>query len=175
MKIVKSSVVALMACCLFSCNDTDQVPVGAQIKAFPEEVNWIVGPAETCIFSPDYYNDTIVTLSLVDENNSGIVDTAMDVSLDLSEAAFTGTERLRLYYDKNVDGIYTEDEKVSVADGPLFSARTDSLNGVLRVMVRVNLSCPYKGTLYAYAGSTAAAVGFNIEENNTEDEPDEDE
>lgn len=173
MKNIKSSLIVLMACCTFSCNDTDQLPVGAEIKAFPEEVSWIVGPAETCVFSPDYYNDTIVSLSLVDENNSGIVDAAIDVSLDLSEATFTGTETLRLYYDKNADGIYSEDEKVSVADGPLFSARTDSLNGVLRVMVRVNLSCPYKGTLYAYAGNTAAAVGFDIKENDTNDDGDE--
>jgi len=170
MKIFKNSLIVLMACCTFSCNDTDQLPVGAEIKAFPEEVTWIVGPAETCVYSEDYYNDTVVSLSLLDENNSGIVDTHMDVSLDLSATTFTGRETLRMYYDRNSDGIYTEDEKVTVADGPLFSTKTDQLNGVVRVMVRVNLSCPYTGSLYAYAGSAAAAVRFVVKDEDIDDD-----
>ena len=92
-----------------------------------------------------------------------LVNTQVDLALDLSEGNFTNAAALSLFFDANDDGFFSDDEKVSTNGESIFSASTDDENGVLRVMVRVNLSCPYRGNLFAFAGNTSTSVQFVVE------------
>lgn len=163
MKLLKCTVLAaLIGLTASGCNQMEQLPVGASLGAFPQQVKWLIGPSDVCDVSEGNYNDSLVTLSLVDAENRGLLEVPVDLSLDLSGATFNGPEVLSLYYDSNFDGLYTDEEKVSVAGGPVFRTKTDDTEGVVRLMVRANLSCPYRGQLFAFAGSAAVSVLFEV-------------
>jgi len=163
MKTIRCVLLAVVTGGLFSCGATDEIPVGSSLSAFPSEVSWAIGPSESCDVENGPFNDSHISLSLVDGDLGPLIDTNVSVTLDLSEASFSGTEVLSLFHDANSDGIYTPDERVSGNGEPVFSARTDDDSGVLRVMVRVNLSCSYSGSLFAFAGRAVTAVQFDVE------------
>lgn len=151
---------------LSGCGQSDQLPVGASLRAFPQQVSWQIAPSTSCNIDEGRFNDSLITVSLLDDESNGLLDVPVDLSLDLSETTGNGASVLTLFFDNNSDGIYTDDEIVSVAGGPVFSAKTDSDNGVIQLLVRVNLSCPYRGQLFAFAGSAATSVQFEVSAEN---------
>lgn len=145
------------------CNQTDQLPVGSALTAFPNEVAWQIADNASCDIENGPFNDTHISLSLVDSENRGVTSTPMDLSLDLSGNSFTGDELLSLYYDHNQDGIYSEEERSATSNGTTLRVNTDDAEGVVRAMVRVNLSCAYIGNLYALAGGLGTTIGFVVQ------------
>lgn len=164
---INNAILAIATVSLFGCG-SDQLPVGSSLKVFPNDVSWtIAGNGNTCDVENGPFNDQLVTLSLEDAQTRAIGGFPVELSLDLSGNTFSGAEVLSLIHDANDDGIYSADEKVSVDGGPIFTVNTGSLNGEVNVVVRVNLSCSYRGTLYAFAGSSGTLLGFTVTEDGT--------
>ena len=162
MNLYNYALIGIISSVLVSCGGSDQVPVGSTLVAFPNQVDWQIGESDSCDVINGPFNDTQVNLSLADAEGRAIVDTNVDISLDLSEGSFNGPELLSLFFDQDGNGNFSEDERVLSADGPVFTTRTDGDNGVIRVLVRVNLSCPFRGSLFAFAGSAVTSVSFNV-------------
>lgn len=147
---------------LGGCEQTNQLPADSKISVFPTDVQWNIGNRTTCNLVEGPFNDQQVQLSLVDADNLPLIQAPLTVSLDLSESSSNGAAVLGLYDDLNGDGLYQHDELVSDNTRAAYATHTDSRSGVKRLMVRVNLSCPYRGSLYAFAGNTGTLLSVNV-------------
>jgi len=90
----------------------------------------------------------------------------MSIHLDLAANTFSGFPVLELYDDRNNNGVIDAPEELvsdNVDEG--FETKTDSDKGDKFVIVRVNLSCPYRGTLGAFIeGGVFNSIGISVEE-----------
>lgn len=167
------------------CNSEDaanQVPPDSELVASINEQTWDIdtntNEAGGCVYFDDFYNDTYVRLTMLNDSGVPMGDVTLDFSLDLTGNTFTGNSVLKLYHDANGNGVVDPEELVSDASDPRFSIRTDAYGGYVDVIVRVNLSCPYSGGLYVVGpGGTAEYVAFDVndraeveEDSSTDDE-----
>ena len=100
---------------------------------------------------------------VLNESGNYIPDAPLTVSVDLSGNTFSGVPALALYDDKNGNGVADDpSELVTDSTDELYDTNTDSVTGHKYLILRVNLSCAYRGVLYAfsdgYMGSTAITV-----------------
>lgn len=167
-RIVQFTVVTLVATTLVACGggrDSNPVPAGAKIELSYSEYQWdIATPADPCVVDPSYYHDHLVNLSVTNSKGLPLGDVDVNVTLDLSAATFSGTPVMALYDDKNGNGAREESELVSVNGQGAFTFKTDEYSGTKSLWVRVNLSCPYKGTLTAFSGSASAVMDLSVVE-----------
>ena len=116
-----------------------------------------------CVFSPDFYQDVPVNLVLTDELNRALGDALVTVYVDYTGNTFSGPESLQLFSDNNGNRVIdTVDELVSGVGDEAFTTRTDDDNGTVSLLLRVNLSCSYRGSLYAFSGPVAGSISISV-------------
>ena len=148
------------------CNDvtSNQLPPNTEVRVNPKEIKWkIADTGGVCNFDPDYYQDETVSIMVVNEAGNYIPDAEINVTLDLSENTFGGVPVLALYDDINGNGVVDgPEELVSGNTMGSYQTHTDSKTGSKMLIVRVNFSCEYSGSLYVIAdgfmGSTSIIV-----------------
>jgi hypothetical protein len=110
-----------------------------------------------CAVIEDLYQDHYFRIALLNENGIPLTDIRMLVHLQLTENTFSGTPVLKLYADRNDNGVVDEPEEyVSSSMDPAYSTKTGSSDGEIAVIVRANLSCVYAGSVSAFAGKNAS-------------------
>lgn len=126
-----------------------------------------------CLFSSEFYQDVAIRLALTDGLGRAIGDAPVTVYVDYTANTFSGREALQLYSDINGNGVVdTPDELVSGAGDEAFRSRTRNSNGTLDLLLRINLSCAYRGNLYAFSGPVAAVSSISVNDISMEvDEP----
>jgi uncharacterized protein YceK len=148
------------------CNDvtSNQLPPNTEVRVNPQEINWKINDTGgVCNFDPDYYQDASVSVMVVNEAGSYIPDAPINATLDLSENTFTGLPVLALYDDKNGNGVADgPEELVSGNTMGSYQTHTDSKTGSKMLIVRSNLSCEYKGSLYVFADGYMGSVSISV-------------
>jgi len=163
---------------LAACSTDPQLTPDSQILinpgSFEFEVEEFKNPDGTCIFSPDFFQDVPVSLAIVDGSNRAIGDAQVTVYLDFAANTFSGRETLQLFFDSNGNGVVdTPDEFVSGIGDDVFRVRTDEFTASTLLLLRINLSCGFRGSLYAFSGPAAATIQIEVIATQVEEEIDE--
>ncbi len=145
------------------------LPIGSEVVISPREKTWDITPAKDengdCIWSDDFYQDEPILISVKDAQGSPIGKIDLSVSLDLSGNTFSGVPALKLYEDRNSNGVPDDpDELVTSNTDPLFTTETKRYTGEKVLILRMNLSCQYKGQLFVSAGSFQGFADFEVNE-----------
>ncbi len=149
-----------------SCSN-DQLPSDATLSISPSsrtfEITEQLDENDNCIYFDNYTLDTPLQISLQDGSGNPIGDMELSVYADWTENTFGGGRfPLALYRDMNGNGIIDEDlELVSGAEDDVATFRTSEFGGSATLLLRVNLSCSYRGQVFVFSDFVSAAV--NIE------------
>lgn len=167
-KLLVISMGALLA--LQGCGGESEnaVPAGSTVKVTPEEISWEI-PNNTenglCAYDPNNYVDQTISISVLNGAGQPLGDIELTIALNLSSATYSGTAPVQLYDDQNGNGVPDHpQELVSDENSGVFRTSTGKYSGTKFVMVRTNLSCPYKTSLYAFAGTTAGKTDIVVVE-----------
>lgn len=159
--VLLSSVVA--------CNsgDDNTLPPGAKVSVSPESKSWQIEENRdengNCVFDPDIYNDQLIVITVFDGQGSPIGKADLTVSLDLAGNTFTGFPVLSLYDDKNSNGVVDGlEELVSDNNDPLFRDKTAEYSGEKMLILRMNLSCQYRGDLSVMSDGYFGSANFEV-------------
>lgn len=153
-------VAAMMAA---SCSN-DVVPVNARLLITPESHSTNIieqhDVDDNCLHDASNHVDLPIVLQLTTENGSPIGDTSISVYIDFAANTFSGTAVLSLFDDLNGNGVVDEDtELISAADDSIARVKTDKWTGTRSLLLRVNLSCAFRGEVFAFTGgATGRAV-----------------
>lgn len=157
----------LIAAVLTGCGGGgNPVPPNSTVQtSIPDNgIVWdIAAPAVTpCVINPARYNDHTIAISVLDGNRSPLGNVDIRVVVDLAGNTYSNTPVLGLYDDFNANGVVNDPaELVSSNTSPAYTTKTDAYTGTKILLLRVNLSCPYRGNLHVYAGT--AYKGGTIE------------
>src|SRR5690606_16569464 len=159
----------LVACLftLFGCESGgDQVPPDAVVEITPNARTWNItedlDDDGNCIVYPNYYQDELMTVRVLDGEGRPIGGVEIMVSMALSGNTFSGFQWARLYEDKNGDFIPDDDELVSDQGDSLLFTTTDEYNGHKTLIVRVNLSCTHTSILHVVAEGAAGEATIDV-------------
>ncbi|MEE9321486.1 MAG: hypothetical protein V3U76_13630 [Granulosicoccus sp.] len=161
---------------LSSCT-TEQLPIGAHLIVSPSEHTIKIienrDANDRCMLNPDYYVDFPVVITLLDVNESPIGDHDVSVYLDFAANTFSGYGLLALYKDANGNGVVDGDEElVSGREDNIAVVSTHSLYGSETLLLRVNLSCSFKGSITAIANGVVGKASILVVTEGVIDEPD---
>ena len=165
---IRTAMTAVALCLLFSACSSDQLPVGSSLRITPEDRNIRIvelrDEDDVCIFFSNNYVDVPVVITLVNAQQSPIGGAEISVYLDFAENTFTGVPALKLYRDGNGNGVIDdESEYVSGINDPIAKVRTRDLSGDSNLLLRINLSCEFRGEVFAYVDGTTASATINVE------------
>ena len=153
---------------LASCQSSDQLPTGASLLIQPTSRSYtITVPQEAdvqCYTGPEmFYEDVPLLISLTSESGAPLGGVEVSVYSDYAGNTFSGAQVLQLYEDKNDNGVIDdESELVSGTEDGVYVTRTSRSSGTAFLMLRMNLTCPYKGEVFAFAGQYAASMGADV-------------
>lgn len=162
----------LLACCLgiTACGgqDSQQLPGTASLSVSPSQLSWDIDVSpDGCTFDPSFYNDHSFRVSLAD-GGAAIGDIDVDILANLTAATFTGAEVIQLYEDTNGNGAIDNgiDRLVSQLGGGAYRMRLND-QGYNTLLVRVNLSCPYRADIQFFAGAATNSINIEVTANTT--------
>jgi len=160
---------------LAACNSDPQLTPDSQILISPGtfefEIEEFRSPDGACIFSPEFFQDVPVSLVVVDGSNRAIGNAPVTVYLDFAANTFSGRETLQLFFDVNGNGVVdTPDEFMSGVGDDAFRVRTDAYTASTLLLLRINLSCGFRGSLYAFSGPAAATIPIEVIATRNEEE-----
>lgn len=162
---VAATVLAAITLAACGAADENPVPPGATITLSSSAYEWEIAPVDDpCLVYPDYYNDHLVNIAVLSSSNLPVGDVNVHLTLDLSDATFSGTPVMGLYDDLNGNGAREPEELVSTDGSGAYTVKTNQYDGTKAIWVRVNLSCPYKGTLSAFSGAASTSMEISVTE-----------
>lgn len=146
---------------------SDQLPNDTQISISPASHTIDIieqrDANDRCLFNPDNHVDLPLVLGLTNGDGSPIGDSEISVYLDFAGNTFSGFPALSLYEDRNSNGVVdAETELVSGSDDDIAVVKTGRYDGSHRMLLRVNLSCGYRGGVYAVAGGNVARSSISV-------------
>ncbi len=139
---------------LAACNDgsDNPLPAGATVNVSPLNKSFDVvenaDEAGNCFIDENSYIDQYITISVVNGQGSPIGQADLAVSADFGANTFSGYPVMALYDDRNGNGVIDgPEELVTDANDPLFRTRTAEYTGERMLILRMNLSCAYRGSV----------------------------
>ena len=159
-----STLVALWV--LTGCSN-DLVPVGASLTMTPETHSTVISEWQdeegNCLFNQDNHVDIPVIMQLVTADGSPIGEAELNVYADFAANTFTGLPVLALYDDLNGNGVVdAESELISGPDDDIARVKTDQWTGSRMLLLRINLSCAFKGEIVAFTGGSSTRSGIEV-------------
>ena len=151
---------------LAACS-SGQLPPGAALAISPatrtiDIVERLDGNGR-CRIDANNHVDLPIVVSLRDAQGSPIGDTVLDVYVDFAANTFSGYPVLALYRDRNGNGVV--DEATELVSGPedgIARVATSRYGGEGRLPLRANLSCAYRGGVFAVADGVSASSSIEI-------------
>ena len=158
------------------CSDDTPLPPGSSVTVQPDKKEWLIeenlDERGNCIWREDYYNDQPVLITVTDSQGSPIGEADLTVSLDLAGNTFSSHSRMKLYEDKDGNGVPDDPaELVSDEDDPMYRGKTEKYSGEKHLVLRMNLSCNYRGQIYAISDGFMGGGEFAVKEKPPEDKP----
>ena len=168
MKISRKNLLLIVIATLLgmSCSN-DVVPVNARLVITPESrtINIIEQQDvdDRCLYDAANYVDLPIVFLLTTDNGSPIGDTSMSVYVDYAANTFSGIAVLSLYDDLNGNGVVDEDvELISAKDDSIARVKTDKWTGARSLLLRVNLSCSFKGEVFGFTGGVTGRAAVEV-------------
>jgi len=159
----------LVSCVYLSACNSGQLPVGASVKLSPSEhkvATVVNNPNEPPVCLTDEngsYQDLPILISVTDTSGTPMGNAEVLLYSDYSGNTFTGPDVIQIFADTNGNGVVDADtELVSGIDSDAYKTITDQYNGTAMVFVRMNLTCPYSGSLKAFVGSSVAQAQLEV-------------
>lgn len=153
---------------LASCQSSDQLPAGASLQINPTSRSYTITVPEdfevSCYTGPGMlYEDVPLLISLANDSGVPLGGVEVNVYSDYAGNTFSGADVLQLFEDLNGNGVIDGDsELVSGIEDGVYETKTSRSNGTAFLMLRMNLTCPYKGTIFAFAGQYSASMDANV-------------
>ena len=162
---------------LTGCSDGagggNPVPPNSTVQLNQSGITWDIGEtASPCRVRSNPYNDHTIAISVLDPNGSPLGNVDFRVVVDLSGNTYffepappepPGLPVLQLYEDRNGNGVVDDPEElVSSNTSSAFKTTTDQYTGTKMVLLRVNLSCTYRGNLHVFAGAAYGSVNVEV-------------
>ncbi len=146
--------------------DDTAFPPGTEIRISPASQSFTISEFRDangdCRFG-EVFQDIPVLISVLDTGGTGSVvisDVDLTISLNFSGNTFpNGPSVLQLYEDQNGNGVVDHpQELVSDVNDPLFTTKTAKFSGEKLMFVRMDLACPYRGSLFVIAGGVLGTM-----------------
>ena len=149
------------------------VPTDATLTLTPSthaiDIIETVNASGQCEYIEANYLDIPLTITLSTDNGSPIGDEWVSVYTDFSANTYSGQSVLSLYEDLNGNGVVDgESELVSGQDDDIARVRTDKFSGAKLLLLRINLSCAFRGEVRALAGPAYGAASFAVIQQGTQ-------
>ncbi|MFT4729933.1 MAG: hypothetical protein ACI9UN_004455 [Granulosicoccus sp.] len=151
---------------LVSCAG-NTVPSNAVLDITPRihsvQVTERVDDTGGCVYAPENFMDIPLVLQLTTANGSPIGESPIHVYADFSENTYPGLAVLALYDDLNSNGVIdSEAELVSGLDDDIAEVRSGRYDGAKTLLLRVNLSCSFRGEIRAIAGGVSGSAVIEV-------------
>ncbi len=174
-ELFRCLVVCAITSIVASCS-SDQLPIGASLQITPDtrsiQIVELRDENDVCIFFENNYVDLPIILTLADSQQSPIGGADVSVYVDFAENTFTGIPALKLYIDNNGNGVIDDEtEYVSGIDDPIARVRTRALSGDSALILRVNLSCSFRGEVFAFVDGVTASSSISVDATETTPTP----
>ncbi len=149
------------------------VPTDAMLTLTPSthaiDIIETVSASGQCEYTEANYLDIPLTITLSTDNGSPIGDEWVSVYTDFSANTYSGHSVLSLYEDLNGNGVVDgESELLSGQDDDIARVRTDKFSGTKLLLLRINLSCAFRGEVRALAGPAYGAASFAVIQQGTQ-------
>lgn len=159
-------VVVLLGGCNGDTND-EALPPGAQVLVQPSSqcftVTELRDPVTGACQFGQLYQDIPVLVTVTDSSGSQIGEAPLRFSLNFSGQTFTGPSVLKLYADRNGNGVVDDPgELVSDASQPAFETKTARFSGEKLLLVRMDLACAFKGSLFVVSGPVLQEMTLEV-------------
>lgn len=167
----KTIAATALAGALTACNDgsDNPLPGGATVNVSPQNKSFDIAEnldqAGNCIIDDTRYIDQYITISVNDVHGSPIGQADLTVSADYGANTFSGYPVMALYDDTNGNGVIDgPEERVTDADDPLFRTKTAEYTGERVLILRMNLSCSFRGSVNAMSDGFFGSGDFEVKE-----------
>lgn len=152
----------------------DTLPIGAMLTVTPEQHNTEIveqkDAAGRCVYYPGNTMDIPVILQLNTVNGSPIGGATLKVYLGFGANTYHGLPVLALYDDLNGNGVVDEEsELVSGLEDDIAQVMTGKWTGARSLLLRINLSCSFRGELFAYTAGVSVRAEIEVTASATED------
>lgn len=157
---------------------TDQLPNNTVLSLSPTNKTILISSqigqeGVGCLATGYPYLDVPYVFVMRDAQGSPLGDIPVNFYADWTGQSSGATNGPLLMFDFNGDGVTDPgSETVSNVNDELFERTTQQYSGEIRLTLRLNLSCPYRGELVAFAGGYHISAEFLVElESEPEPEP----
>jgi len=153
-------------------NRTDQLPVGAQVRIAPGDqmirINSTFEEGSGCFTEGGLFQDVPLLISVTDSQDAPLGEVPVSVYADLTANTFNGVDVLQLFADFNGNGVVDgPNELVTSSDSGVFTADTDEFDGTAFLILRMFLTCPYEGEVFAFSGAASTTMNVGVSFENT--------
>ena len=169
---IKLLALSLLSSLFTACGTDQQLQPGSSVVIDPAvrdiEIVELLDANGLCIFSEDNFLDSPVAIRVLDSTGGPVGNADLTVYTDWSGNTFpNGFEALKLYEDRNGNGVVDDPaELVSGASDAIFRTETDEFNGDKLLLLRINLSCGYRGQVYAISDGITGGMDIQIRAGN---------
>lgn len=152
---------------LVGCSTDPQISPTSRMSIQPEslrfDVDEVTDSNGNCIFIPEFFQDVPVNLAIVNANDQAVGDSRIAVYLDFSGNTFSGLEVLQLFADNNGNGVIDPtDELITGIGDDAVVVQTTRFGGNALLLLRINLSCGFRGNLFAFSGPVAGSSQVEV-------------
>lgn len=157
----------LLVCAACDDGSDNPLPVGATVNVSPPsktfDIEENLDEDGNCFIIPGFYVDQSIVITVTDGQGSPIGKADLNISLDLGANTFSGFSAMELYDDLNGNGLADgPEERVSDASDPIFRTKTRQFTGERVVILRLNLSCEYRGALMVISDGFIGSGEYEI-------------
>lgn len=159
-------VVTVFTALLSACT-SDVIPINSTLILTPETHTTIIVERQNeegrCLYFPDNYVDIPILMQLTTGDGSPIGDAILSVYADFAANTYSENAVLGLYDDYNGNGVVdTETELVSGHTDDIARVKTDTWTGSRYLLLRVNLSCAFRGEIFAFTGGVSGRAAIEV-------------
>lgn len=171
MKIMKP-LYLLLSLLLVGCGTDQQLMPGSSVAITPSSkelnITEILDENGQCIWYEDNELDIPLVIQVLDAGGAPVGNADLTVYVDWSGNTFpNGLEALKLYEDLNGNGVVDHpSELVSGAGDAIYRTQTEEYTGEKLLLLRINLSCEYKGDVYAISDGYTGFMNVNVTSQN---------
>jgi len=163
----KTYLLIILLSLVCACSTDPQLTPDSTIRITPTSQNYeveeLLDDEGNCILIPDFFQDLPISMTVINGSNQAVGNVNITVFTDFSGNTFSGFESLQLFSDSNGNGVVdSPDELVSGSGDDAFSIRTDRFSGTANLLLRVNLSCEFRGNVYAFSGAAAGISEIGV-------------
>lgn len=159
--------VLLISTLIIAGCENDNVPVDATLTITPGTHSTRITERQNesgqCLFDENHHVDIPILLQLTTADGSPIGDAELNVYVDFAGNTYSGLTTLELYDDLNSNGVVDAQlEYISGFSSDIARVKTDQWSGSRMLLLRINLSCSFRGEVFAYTGGVSGRADIEV-------------